>query len=91
VIFRRFSLFLGREQRSGYQALLSGAQSQYQRQWAEIKTRETSSECKENFFYHEDDQMVEQVAQRSFAVSVFGATQNLSEHSPGQPSLGVPA
>lgn len=55
----------------------------------QIKTCETSSELKKKLFYYEGDQMQEQVSQRCFAVSICGATQNLSGHSPGQPVLGV--
>lgn len=58
---------------------------------ARSEAQEIPSEWQKTLFYCQDDHALTQVAQRGCEVSLFGDTQKLSQHSPGQLALGGPA
>jgi len=77
-------------ERGQSQALLSGAQCQDKRQWAQPETQEVPSEHQKTVLNCEGQGALAQVAQGGCGVSVVGDTQKLPRHSPGQLALGLP-
>ena len=76
----------GRVQRKWGQALFSGVQDK--RQWAQTETQQVPAEYKQNIFYCEGDQTLEE---RGCEISVVGDLQKSYGCGPGQVALGVPA
>lgn len=74
----------------GNQTLLSTAQWQDKKQWAQPQTQEILSEHKKTVFDCEGSQTLEQVALRGCGLLTLGDIKNLAGHGPGQLSLGEP-
>jgi len=73
------------------QTLFSGAQQQYEGQWAQTEAQEVPSEHEEELLPSEGDRAPEQVAQRGGRFSFSGDIRDLPGQGPVQPALGDPA